>query len=146
MKVKPYQFVIVQREAYSHIGEVMSFETPDQTAMVRRAPGHPGTLEEVPIALLRPVAVKPRYVHYAEVSGWGSFPLDMLRYDVAAPVNFMVKETEGLLKAVTYPDFEEDRLIIAHASHEAHPSWTVERWMSFIWVVRELTTEKLGEK
>src|SRR5512135_980423 len=103
MKLKPYMLVYVKRDHGHYVGEALSFPTPEHTIMVRRIPGHPGTLEEVPLEKIDTITKVPagrRWIHYATCHGRGAFPWDMLRYDVAAPLN--VKETDE------YPYYEID--------------------------------------
>jgi hypothetical protein len=124
---KLYQIVQVDRGEYQHLGEVLSFPTPTQTVMVRMVPGHPGTLQEMPLGLLRATQAKCKFVHYAKVSGPGAFPIDMLRRDHAAPVNF--DPETGELKLT---DGGESRLIATCTGTRVSP-WNLERWKSFGW-------------
>ena len=146
---KPYQIVVVVNDGYVHFGQVMSYVTPESTVMVRRVPGHPGTLEEMPTTKLREIHDRPaqyRWVHYALVSGRGSFPVDMLRYDHAAPVNFRIDETHGLgstHKAVVDPAMGFEGLMIAALSKNRLPSWTPARWSSFLWGIKPFRTVDL---
>src|SRR5512146_3316954 len=111
MKLEPFTLVLVHypsqcvehHDYYTYIGELVSRPVPGtpQTIMVRRVPGHPGTMEEMPVDRLFPLTSKGfHWVHYAAVApipGWLSrsqFPVDMLRYDSAAPVNFRIIEDE----------------------------------------------------
>lgn len=145
MKFKPYQVVIAKRvvgnfefEAY---GEVMSMRTPAGTYMVRLVPGLPGSLAEIHEDKMRSTSEHVQYIHYATVGGSGSFPLDMLRYDFCQPVNFRVEENERYrLKAIVTFQVEEDALVVAAASSKRYPQWTVARWSSFLWGIRELKT------
>src|SRR5690606_17606320 len=119
---------------------------PEQTIMVRRVPGFPGTLEELPISALEHHVRGYRYVHYAVVSGFGSFPEDMLRYDRAAPVNFKLvgrHELSGGVEAVRFSVAMGERLWIAKASSIYSPDWTYERWASFLWCCKHQHTERL---
>jgi hypothetical protein len=145
-KLKPYLLVYVQKDGYSHIAQTMSYSTPTNTIMVRRVPGFPGTLEEIRVDQVspHPVGKSFKYIHYATVAGVGSFPVDMLRYDSAAPVNFTLEEKFTGPHAVMLPgmDFGEG-LIVADVSDRSMHSWTNERWRSFLWSVRPLWTEKL---
>lgn len=132
---KLYEIVLVRRDGYRHYGEVLSRLTPNGTYMVRMVPGHPGTLVETSAAALEtclPSAVK--WVHYATVAGSGSFPVDMLRYDMAAPLNFNPDTLE------IYPIFGLDVRVVCQASNRRMPTWTPARWGSFLWSVREQKT------
>jgi hypothetical protein len=51
--VKPYSLVTVRRGGRTFTGEVMSYPTPEGTAMVRCIPGHPGTLAELPLSFIQ---------------------------------------------------------------------------------------------
>jgi hypothetical protein len=65
------------------------------------------------------------------VSGRGRIPLDMLRYDRAAPFNVNdVAELEGSLFGDPTQTYEI-KLI-------SHQSPTAARWVSFLWVVRDV--------
>src|SRR5690349_24895993 len=98
MKLQPHELAWVtvhdqrtESGKYMYVGELMSFPTPAKTIMVRRAPGHPGTLEEVRVAdVAAVVGPRQRFVNYAHVKGFGAFPTDMLRYDNGAPGNFQL--------------------------------------------------------
>lgn len=162
---------------YNYFGEVMSFPIPPDrekaaeraeaegrdaflagivagpTVMVRRVPGHPGTLEELPIACLEFDAryAKHKWVHYAQVAGGGQFPVDMLRYDCAAPVNFdLVEKFPGYIKGEPNADMGLAGLVVAKLSPHRdphHPAvWTPERWGSFLWWISALKTERLEDR
>ena len=144
LKLKPNMMVSVDHGDYSHIGEVMSYSTPDGTAMVRMVPGHPGTLEEMGIECLSLPVAKPHKVHYAQVTcRWArpmAFPVDMLRYDNAAPVNFSIKD--GV--PVVDPSFGLVGFWVATTTPRSNPRpWTPQRWRSFGWELEEKHTELL---
>lgn len=136
---------------YMHAGEVLSLPTPDSTVMVRRVPGHPGTLEEVKLADLMAMTGGPKhkYIHYAIVQGHGQFPTDMLRYDQCAPVNFkLVPDRWGTLTATEFlPGFEGERdlMVAKTSSRRGAQPWCVERWQSFLWSCKEVRVEQIGE-
>ena len=134
--LKPYELVVVEEEGYSYIGEVISYETPENTIMVRRVPNDPSTMVEMPVAKLKGVTGRYSHIHYAAVHGRGRFPIDMLRYDWATPVSFTL-DSEG------YPVLNkgETKLIIATVSHPTR-TWTPARWNSFSWGIAELKTLK----
>jgi hypothetical protein len=131
--MKLYDIVIVRHPDYRHYGEILSLRIPDDTFMVRMVPGHPGTLCQIPAARLMP-ANKIKWVHYAEVNGHGSFPIDMLRYDFAAPLNFS-PET----KKVNH-SFGFDGMVVVTATCHRNPRWTTDRWASFNWSIRPIRT------
>lgn len=144
-QLAPYDIVKVQTSyGATFYGEAMSFPVPgergaDPTIMVRRVPGDPRTLEEFKLHRVTHYPKRPRYVHYAIVKGTGSFPLDMLRYEFAAPVNF------DLILEYPYYRFsgrDETDLIIAYASPLIRPRWTNDRWRSFGWELTPLKTEE----
>jgi hypothetical protein len=153
MKTKPYTLVdvevadpFVEQGRRHFVGQVMSFpylEGLTEVVKVRRVPGHPGTLIDVPLRDLSPARGRSKkFVHYAEVRGVGTFPSDMLRYDSCVPVNFEVVEDEyGRVRAV--PDEEGAPLLVADVTDSATPSWTTERWRSFLWTVTPLRTERV---
>lgn len=160
--VKPNNLVYVNLQktaGYAFIGEVMSYPTPEGTAMVRCVPGFPGTLKEFPLDVLANDGRKPStmMVHYAVVAGPGRFfPMDMLRYDCAAPVNFHINE-DGSVEMI--PEFHEftmgfrrdlygiDPLIIAACRPKADRHvWTPERWQSFLWSIQRLSSEPLVQR
>jgi hypothetical protein len=134
--MKLYDIVIVDRGDFRHYGEILSRRTPTDTFMVRMVPGHSGTLLEVPATTLQATDVRLRWVHYAQVSGPGAFPVDMLRRDHAAPLNFNLDTLEIV------PNFGFDnKLIIATASAHRKPIWNYMRWQSFGWrCCHEVTT------
>lgn len=145
MKFKPYDLVEVPSDEYqcSYVGEVMSFETPERTYMVRTVPGHPGTLVEVAADKLKKVTSKFKVVHYAVVEGSGAFPVDMLRRDRCVPVNFSITEDTPCYEAK--PEFNESRLIVAQVGCSMHDDrWTFDRWESFSWKVTPLLSEAIA--
>ena len=148
MKIMPYRFVVVQRDGYAHVGECMSLPTPACTAMVRRVPGDPRTLEEVSLAALKETAIRYRWVHYAVVAGSGAFTTDMLRHDWAAPVNFRVV-LDRMDRVDRTFDLQEEpgALFVATVSHarQAAP-WTPSRWGSFSWSVRPVCTVRYEKR
>ena len=135
--MKPYDFVSVSHDGYRHAGQVMSYPDGD-TVMVRMVPMDPTTLVEMPLDRLDLLdrRSKPKWVHYAKITGYnnGGFPVDMLRYDFAAPVNFTLSEDEkGLV--VAEENEPDGNLIIARASHlkSRDDVWATHRWNSFGW-------------
>lgn len=81
-----------------------------------------------------------RWVQYAQVSGAFSFPVDMLRYDGAAPANFSLTDGPGAgvaLKPDTGP-----HLIVGRIVGRKNQPWTIARWNSFSWSVKPLKTLK----
>jgi len=162
---KPYQQAWVKKEGphigrYTYIGEVISYPIPDtsrdprfaeDTIMVRRVPGHPGTLEELPIGILEPVSKRDvcKWVMYATVAGRGQFPVDMLRYDNCAPVNFkLVADRWGdFTKPEIDPKFGLEGLWVAKACRSQHSgTWTGERWHSFLWGLKHEKIIQLHEE
>lgn len=151
-KFKPYQLAWSNWQFYTesgfvrHIVEVMSF-IDEGRYMVRRVPGHPGTLVEMPEAQLEPLAPhqKYRWVQYAVVKGHGQFPTDMLRYDSCVPLNFHLENDQWgyPTKTVLDPSFGSEELIVASATPNQYVRWTEERWRSFLWSLKHLKTEKL---
>lgn len=142
-----YDIVIVDRGDFRHFGQVLSRRTPTGTFMVRTVPGHPGTLLELPEVQLTPTDARVKWIHYAEVQGplknprSFNFPVDMLRYDYAAPVNFNLETGEIV------PNFGfGEKLIVAKGTTTRHPNWTVDRWRSFVWSCKHVTTTPLVEK
>lgn len=162
MKIKPYMLLAVKTSWGSFIGEAMSFPFAStvstagsletrELVMVRRVPGHPGTLEEVSLDIVSEVEQPSRFkfVHYAHVAGKGGFPYDMLRSDQCVPVNFTLVEQEpyGYI-AQRLPGAQgTEGLVVAQVSTRRFPNWTEGRWNSFLWSVRELVTETIeGER
>ncbi len=144
---QPYQLVIVSSEHGQYVGESMSYGTTEDTLMVRRVPGHPGTLNELPLAQLRRISERDskkfRWVHYATVKGVGQFPVDMLRYDWAAPVNFALLDGRhgwGTVAEID-PTHGLEGYWIARFSDRRDPQWTSARWSSFLWGVKHQKTE-----
>jgi hypothetical protein len=123
------------------IGEVVSYPTPDSTIMVRAIPGMPGTMVEVPCDAVIQSAPSYAVIHYAKVApnlaiGVRLFPVDMLRYDHAVPVNFMLTEEpeRAELDAWGCEWPTGSPLIVAAASNAKrnspfHPG----QWQSFGW-------------
>lgn len=152
-QLKPYQLVqvrvedAVERGVRTYLGEVMSYTTPDNTIMVRRVPGHPGTLDELPVGQLTLIQPKLKRVRisYAQVGGSGSFPLDMLRYDSCVPVNFRLVPHEEVLNRlvpVVDPAFGWEGAVVARVTALGYrQGFTVARWSSFLWGCKELKSE-----
>jgi len=137
-ELKPYVLVRIQANDYAYIGQLIGFPLPDQTIMVRRVPGHPGTLAQLPIASLEVLANQKawRWVHYAEVKGTGSFPVDMLRRETAAPVTFDPDTGERT----------KEGFIIAKVTGKRQVLWNAERWASFNWQIKPLCSEQLLDR
>ena len=131
----------------SYVGQILSRRTPEGTYMVRRVPGHAGTLTELSEACLKPVNAANAYrnVSYAEVQGVGQFPVDMLRYDNAVPVNFTLLDSDSGPKAVLLPDMG-DRLLVAKAYRGSQARWTNQRWNSFMWTIFEVKTLPIAKE
>lgn len=149
MKLKPHLLVNVAErntliaDPHHYVGEVMSFVTPDKTVMVRRVPGCTGTLVELPVGCVSPSDWRRVIVTYAECAGSGSFPVDMLRYDNAVPVNFKLVPHEW--KGVEIElEAGYDSLVIAKASLSHYEPFTLARWGSFLWGVKILRTEQIA--
>lgn len=132
--IRLYDTVLVQHEDYQHFGEVFSRPTPTSTIMVRMVPGHPGTLKEMHICKVKESRERLRWVHYAEVYGPGYFPIDMLRRDNAAPVNFD-PQTMHIDESFGFAF-----LCVAYASPLRKPHWNKLRWHSFGWSLKEAAT------
>jgi hypothetical protein len=158
MKLKPYDLVWVkvatkhaEQGSYSYIGQVISYEYDSGKIKVRRTPGHSGTMEEqlVTNLSLPTSGPKHRYVEYAEVEGFGQFPVDMLRYDSCAPVNFALETDDRFefdrIKAVIDESFGFTKtLIVSKASTKASGAhWTPERWKSFGWRIKPFKVEAI---
>jgi hypothetical protein len=153
---KPYQMVYVTEEGdceggtFYYIGEVISMPLPDGNIMVRRVPAHPGTAQEMPMTKLTALQPhqKAKWVHYARVRGSGQFPVDMLRYDSAVPLNFSLEphafhRTRSV--PVIIPSFGFDDLIVCNVTKSRTDSgWTPERWRSFLWTCTPLKAEPIG--
>lgn len=156
-RYKPHDIVVVQQTGYSHYGEVLSLEIPHAdsapTYMVRCVPGEPTTLQEIEAARLRlPDSARRIYdVHYATVaSKWRShpfhnFPVDMLRYDFASPVNFKLVENDLNGVDAEIENGQSD-LVIATATRRSGGAWTPERWSSFMWTIRPWKSVRLERK
>lgn len=161
----------VEGGRYQDIGQVLSMPTPERTLMIRRVPGHPGTLEEIAIDRLNPYLCDPRrlkrmrHVHYATVAGPGQFPTDMFRYDRCTAVNFELVERDrfsgGFTARIKAPNHTalinhmlpeadliggDEELIVARVSDRADPGWTAERWRSFLWRLTPLKSERFEER
>lgn len=165
---KPNQLVWVKQPArctngvYIYIGEVMSLPFPSNPAavgpdaaqdsiMVRRVPGHSGTLEQQPLDRLVPVLQKGfKFVEYCVVSAGrhSEFPVDMLRYDCCAPVNFRVEEKpqEGRTCVVMDKSFGTEEMMVAKACKtRSGAHWTDARWNSFMWRINRRAVLGISE-
>lgn len=143
--LKPYDLVTVNEKDYRAIGQVISRPTIDGTIMVRRVPDDPNTMVELPLDKLSETTIKWKWVHYAVVSGWDRFPVDMLRYDVAAPANFRLEEDDrGRITTILQDG--HPALFVARCSELKAVNWTTERWRSFGWTVSPLKTLKIEGK
>lgn len=149
-KIKIYDLVVVSHEDYSHLGQIISkplalVDRP-ATVMVRMVPDDPTTMEEVEISRLRAPNGKSKWVHYAKVFGPERrvFPVDMLRYDFAAPVNFSI-DINGYAHLDEEQDYGTD-LIIANCTEHKATFWTDARWASFGWGISYLKTLKIENK
>jgi hypothetical protein len=122
--------------------EIISRPVGDGTIMCRMVPGDPTTLATVRVESLRIPNIKYKYIHFAEVSGWGSFPEDMLRYDCACLYDHNQHEEpvdgEGHLTFVPNGPVRIYRL-----STIKKTNWTHERWASFGWKLKEVLEETL---
>jgi len=140
--LKPGKLVLVSHpgETRRFHGEVMSFPTPDDTIMVRQFPTFPGTLIEVPLSNIE-CESKVKYLNFAYVDGRGFFPADMLRYDVAVPLNFTI-DSDG--RAVLDPIWEGTRLMVGKATDtKTEQAFTVARWSSFNWGCEPFKQERI---
>lgn len=160
---KPYQLVLVKQPSkfaeqgsYSYVGQLMSYPVPgklpenDSTIMVRRVPNHPGTLEEHPLTNITaydPSRGKARHISYVACRGFGQFPVDMLRYDHCAPLNFKIVEEFSGPKAVVDPAFDFLFPVVAKVLSRSYAAfnWTSARWESFLWRIEELKVESFEE-
>jgi len=161
---KPYQLAWVTIRTNNveggerrYVGEVMSYPvppvlernaSPEATIMVRRVPGHPATLEELPLSTLAPLDAKMSFVHYARVRGAGEFPEDMLRYDSAVNVNFALVPRptwQGGCTTRVLPEFGLEGLWIARVTKTQYAGWAIARWNSYLWRLEEKQTEQLKE-
>ena len=142
--LKPYLLVRVQRDGYSHIGELMSFPTPEDTIMVRAVPGHSGTMDELPVTAILSIAEGKRWwIHYANVEGTTrGFPVDMLRRENAAPVNFEI-DAEFSTARIKNGESPDDLLVIAKASLNIEPLWNTARWESMGWKITEMMSQQV---
>ena len=71
------------------------------------------------------------YVHQARVTGFGEFPLDMLRYDACHPA------TEADTAVIEHSR-ERRSVNVEQTSAQRHDPWTVGRWSSFGWTIEPL--------
>jgi len=139
---KPYQLVLVNAGEYKYIGEVMSFITPSNTVMVRKAPSMPATLVELDIACIERglVTNARRYLHFADVkhiSGPAVFPIDMLRREIASPVNFNPETS-----AIDLSMGVDSPMMVAKLTTVRDALWNYDRWKSFGYEVEHTLTER----
>ncbi len=147
--MKPHQLMWMEEPGYRFIGEVMSFPflraDGKASVMVRRIPGCPGTLEERAVGGLNPVTPRGRrFVHYAKIAGRSEFPLDMLRYDCCAPMNFVINQNpeSGFLYAAIDLDAGLSDLIVGRILETRYGAWTPSRWASFGWSCEPIYMEE----
>ena len=143
---KPYDLVLVDAGDYKYIGQIISRPTPENTIMVRRVPDDPSTMIEVPLTKLSKPISKKKYVQYAVIVGNLGFPVDMLRYDSATPVNFSIVEKEEYGPISVKLKEGETQLIIGRATELKGQQWTTGRWNSFGWYIKPLKTLKIEGK
>lgn len=135
----------------SYCGQVLSLRTPNGTRMVRRVPGHPGSLCEVPesaLDALTAIEVRQECTHvgYAVVEGRGAFPVDMLRYEPCVPANFTLHPDTLRVQVAEMRGarhFGADLPLVAAVCGAFGPHWTPERWESFGWRVRPLRAVRI---
>lgn len=146
MILKPYQLVLVNMDDYQFVGETMSFPVPGgsgATIMVRKAPGEPATLVELPVTrLVKVLDSRPRrYIHWAEAKCMDgiptAFPVDMLRREVASPVNF--NPETGVIDTTMGWDAP---MYVAKVTVLRSALWNMDRWKSFGWVLEPRTSER----
>lgn len=149
LALKPYQLVQVTRRIdgteFQWVGQTMSFPTPGETIMVRKVPGHPGTLEELKTEQVQVLLsqTRRRWVHYAVVKPHKelgpladlltSFPMDMLRRERAVAVTFDPETNTR----------QEEQYLIAKVGEVKKPNWNTERWKSFGWELKEVRSERV---
>ena len=148
---KPWTFVMVstpdkQVEGYRRrfIGELVSFPTPDGSIMVRTIPGIAATAIEVPLDWIGERIPRKRvYLRFAEVSGLGTFPSDMLRYDMAVPANFTITADGDAVLEEGY----EKLVVVTAAQYKHMDAFTPARWASFGWKckVTQIKTVDAGD-
>jgi hypothetical protein len=149
--LKPYDIVLVKHKDYRHYGEIISKPYEEFVGkmgipyiQVRMVPGDPGTMQPFCIDNLRLAdkeVQKYKWIQYAEVTRAGpgsvTFAVDMLRYDLCAPVNFTLNGSyEPILNA------GEDKFLVARLTRLASPVWSDDRWLSFSWKIEHLKTIK----
>lgn len=78
----------------------------------------------------------PRYLHELSVSGSGSFPTDMLRYDQCWPL-----EQQDVVNMDRRS--ETRQVTVAQITDTKHDKFTVERWRSFGWQMDMIISKKL---
>jgi hypothetical protein len=87
----------------------------------------------------------PRYVHLAKVTirKFGSFPIDMLRYDRCMPNT----ETDSGLINISFerPRTEPLVVIVRQYSTVKFPPWTTARWQSFGCEIEPITSMEAGQ-
>lgn len=143
--LKPWSTVFVEMPVSKRrfIGELVSFPTPEGTIMVRQAPGIAATMIEVPVSAITGPNAGYNWLHFAEISGKGALPVDMLRYDYAAPFNFTFDEESGL--CTLEPGFEDGPLVLVACGRYKHvPAFTPKRWESFQWECKPFKVERFA--
>lgn len=131
---------------------VMTVENPTgMHVKVRQVPGMPATMIEVPVSILRTYGTgRPRahYVHFAKVRDRNpqirergglphgyAFPVDMLRYDGAAPANFKLEDDEQLGIVAKIEEGHSEFVVATLSDHRVDTrAFHTPRWSSFGWV------------
>jgi hypothetical protein len=95
---------------------------------------------------VKEVKTMAMYRHRFQVTGFGSFPLDMLRYDGCYPAT---SEDAGLIQEhldrnISMADRDKTPITLTHINGQAKWAPTAGRWESFLWkVVRIEHPDKL---
>lgn len=160
-KFKPNDFVVVRHPSewveggqFNVTGQVVSYPFPEEkgeveAVMVRMVVGDAGTMERVPIDRLFQPYGKPKWVQYARVWGGSSFPMDMLRYDHAYPVNFYAEQEYfrgtrmGMCIRMKEGYDSDNDLIIGRTADYKNAPWTEGRWNSFAWGIEHVNSIKV---
>lgn len=77
------------------------------------------------------------YLHTAEVSGSGTFPLDMLRYDGCFPAD------GAAVSALSAESGERWTVRLLQYTETKQPRWTEGRWSSFLVGIKHLETRRI---
>lgn len=126
------------------VGEIVSMPTLEKTIMVRQVPTVAATAIELPTDCIEDFATGWSFLHFAEISGEGSVPLDALIRDNAVPFNFSLNESTHM--ATLDPGLPQGtQLVVAAVAPYRHvPAFKPLRWQSHGWTCKPFDVQRLN--